>query len=196
MTAIPAQIYVEIDPEDIPVGPAGSNGSDGKDNYQLWLDDGHTGSLSDYLQWVREAEQSGVVSSIQFASISPVANTASTVYVSTGLSCQITTEVDEKVDIDVRGMCNHSTQQIVHFTLKRNGVELTPANHTGLACARIDISDGCRALDFQHQDLPGDGTHTYELFWKNTNSGTAYLGRRPADTIMMVPTTMKLTAHK
>lgn len=48
MTHIPGTLYIEIDPDDIPPGPTG------KSNYELWLEDGHTGTLADFLQWLRD----------------------------------------------------------------------------------------------------------------------------------------------
>lgn len=191
MTMIPAAIFVEIPEESLPAGPQGLSA------YQIWLNNGHQGTETDFLSWLRNGQiASGCVRKIVSSSLAPGANTASASYITTGLSCQIDVQAGEKVLVDVRGMCNHTGQQIVHFTLKRGAVELTPANHTGLACARIDIADGCRALGFQHHDTPPEpGTYTYELFWRNTNAGSAYLGRRPSDTIMMVPTTMTLKAY-
>lgn len=190
MTTIPAAIFVEIPEESFPAGPQGLSA------YQIWLHNGHQGTEADFLDWLRNGQiATGCVRGVNTSSIAPGANTASASYATTGLACSIDTLPGETVLIDVRGMCNHTGQQIVHFTLKRDGVELTPVNHTGLACVRIDIADGCRAIDFQYHDKTEAGTHTYELFWRNTNAGTAYLGRRPSDTAMMVPTTMTLMAY-
>lgn len=187
---IQSTIYVDIPDESLPAGPQGLSA------YQIWLNNGHQGTETDFLSWLRNGQiASGCVRKIVSASLAPGANTASASYITTGLSCQIDVQAGENVMIDVRGMCNHTSQQIVHFALKRNETELIPVNHTGLACVRIDIADGCRALDFQHHDQPVAGTHVYELLWRNTNSGVAYLGRRPSDAIMMVPTTMTLKAY-
>lgn len=184
-----ANLVVEINSEDIPPGPAGKN------YYELWLEAGNTGTLSEFLEWSRSGLQStsGIVKKIEFCSMPPGANTASLTYVSTGLTCSISANAGEQVLIDVSGMVNHTAQNIIHFTLKRNGVDLTPAGYTGLACVRIDMADGVRALSMKYKDSPPAGPTTYELFWRCHNAGTAYLGRRPVDLAMMVPTTMSLT---
>lgn len=148
---IPANLYIEINSADLPAGPMGKN------PYELWLDAGNTGTLQDFLEWYRNGQSISGNAKIKHASIQPGANTASITYVSTGLSCQIDVEQNEKILIDVRGMVNHTAQNIVHFTLKRNGVDITPMNNTGLSCARIDIADGVRALNFMHRDAPPIG---------------------------------------
>jgi hypothetical protein len=186
---VAANVFVEIPEELIPPGPVGLSA------YQVWLANGHQGTEADFLDWLRNGQVSACIRKIVSANLAPGVNTSSLSYVPTGLSCQIDVLAGETVLIDVRGMCNHTAQQIVHFTLRRGQADLTPANHTGLACARIDIADGCRALDFQHHDQPGAGTHTYELLWRNTNAGNAWLGKRVSDQIMMVPTTMTLKAY-
>jgi hypothetical protein len=184
------QVFIEIDDADIPPGPQGDSA------YQVWLANGNAGTEADFLTSLQGGGGGGAVSHIASASLAPGANTASVSYVTTGLSCSTVAAAGESILIDVRGMVNHTGQNIVHFTLKRNGVDLTPANCSGLACSRIDIADGVRSVNFQHQDTSPSGTVTYELFWRCHNLGTAYLGRRPSDTAMMVPTTMSLTVFK
>lgn len=194
---IPAQVFVHINPQDIPSGPIG------KSAYQSWLDTGHSGTEADFVDWLRNGQiAAGCVRKIANATIAPGANTASDTYVSTGLSCTIDVQEGETVKIDVRGMVNHTTQKIIHFTLFRtigeNTVDLTPAGHSGLSASRIDISDGVRAVDLQHFDTPPLGDVTYTLYWRNhyADSSVAYLGRRKTDTAMMVPTTMSLNVFR
>ena len=186
---IPGQIVVEIDPADIPPGPQGASG---KSAYQSWLDVGNTGTEADFVQWLRNGQVASGTT-IKQSSIAPGANTASTTYVATGLSCTIGVPSGKKVRVEIDGMVNHTKQNIVHFTLMRDATDLTPANHSGLSCSRIDIADGVRAVNIDHLDTPPTGPATYELWWKCHNAGTAYLGRRPSDAAMMVPTTMTLT---
>ena len=186
---IPAQLVVEILPTDIPPGPAGTTG---KSAYQSWLDTGNSGTEVNFIDWLRNG-QAASGTTIKQSSLSPGANTDSTIYVATGLSCTIDVPAGKNVRVEVIGMVNHTTQNIMHFTLKRDATDLTPANHTGLACARIDIADGVRAVNIDHLDTPPTGPATYELWWKCHNAGTAYLGRRQSDAAMMVPTTMTLT---
>lgn len=187
---IPGQIYIEIDPMQIPAGPRGAS------VYETWLASGHTGTEADFLEWMRASvvASPGVVKAVNHASAHPEASTAaSSTYVATGLKCSVNAQAGDKVLVDVRGMVNHTGQNIVHFTLRRNGIDLTPDGCTGLACARIDIADGVRSVNFQHQDtVPQSGVMEYELFWRCHNAGTAYLGRRPIDASMLVPTTMTL----
>lgn len=190
MSSIPAGLLIEIDPALIPPGPRGAS------VYETWLAAGNTGSEADFLEWMRAnvAASPSVVKAVSHSSIAPGVNTAvSSTYVATGLKCSVGAQAGDKVLIDVRGMVNHTSQNIVHFTLRRNGWDLTPEGCTGLACARIDIADGVRAINFQHQDtVPESGVVEYELFWRCHNAGTAYLGRRPIDAAMMVPATMTL----
>lgn len=185
---IPMQAFLRVPLEALPAGPQG------KSAYQTWLDSGHTGSEAQFLDWLRNGQivAGGVV--MKQAKLSPGANTANTAYVCTGLQCQIDVPPGKKVRAQVAGMVNHTGQNIVHFTLKRDGVDLAASGDTGLACARIDIADGVRPVLIDHIDTPPvPGVLTYELWWRCHNAGTAYLGRRPADAAMMVPTVLTLT---
>lgn len=184
-------VFIEIDPEQLPVGP------EGKSAYQVWLDNGNTGTETDFLDWLRNGQvSSGCVSAIKYASLGPTASTSSTTYVATGLQCQATAGQGDCILVDVRGMVNHTSQNIIHFTLRRNGTDITPSGNTGISTSRIDIADGVRAVSFQFNDTPPVGVATYELLWKCHNQGVAYLGRRKDDTAMMVNTSMSLTVYK
>lgn len=188
--AIPANVFIRIDEADLPPGPTGASA------YDAWLSEGHTGTVADFLDWLRDGAPSIVAGGVVMghASLAPGASTGSfSAYVATGLSCAIEVPAGKRVRIECHASVNHTQQNFVHFTLKRNGVDLTPASHTGLAAVRIDIADGVRDMKIDHFDTPGEGTATYELWWRCHNAGTAYLGRRPIDTAFMVPTTMTLT---
>lgn len=188
MTSITCPVVVEVPDELLPPGPPG------KSAYQTWLDNGHSGSEAAFLDWLRNGQVvSGGVVSKQF-SLAPGASCGVwSAYQASGLSGSIDVPAGKKVRVQVSGMVNHTSQNIVHFTIKRGATDLTPANCTGLACARIDIADGVRSVGIDYIDAPAAGVQVYELFWRCHNAGTAYLGRRPIDTAMMVPTTMTLT---
>ena len=184
---IPANVYLEIDPTLVPPGPAG------KSAYQCWSENGHTGTESQFLDWLRDGTPAAGATVCKQATIAPGATTGSLTYVTTGLACNIDVPAGKKVRVEVTGAVNHSGQNFVHFTVKRGTTELHSSPLTGLACSRIDIADGVRALHIDHLDAPSPGTVTYELFWRCHNAATAYLGRRPADTAFMIPTTLTLT---
>lgn len=186
---IPATIFVEINPEDIPPGPQGASA------YQSWLAVGHQGTEADFLAWLQQTSTPSIVpAAVSVASIPPGTNTASTEYVSTGLKKTVEAFAGQRVLIDVRGVVSHTAQNIVHFTVRRNGVDLAGGSLTGLAVVRVDVTDCVRSLSLLHEDtVPQAGPVTYELFWRCHNLGAAWLGRRAADAAMMVPTVLALT---
>lgn len=193
---LPASVLIRFNPADLPAGAPGRSVMD------EWLVDNPGGTRAQFLEWMRAeccppaVAEGGI--RIAHSSLGPSASTTSITYTPTGLECTINVEESEKVLIDVRGMVNHNDQKIIHFTLDRNAAVLHAAPLTGLAVARIDIADGVRAVNLQHEDQPGPGTFTYRLLWRNHGApaGVAQLGRRAGDAAMMVPTTMTLMVRQ
>lgn len=190
--SIEAKVFVEIDPDDIPPGP------EGKSAYEVWLEDGHSGTESDFLEWLQTGYQSpsaGVHMVTQ--TLSPGAETTSPTFVALGLSASIEVPAGKKVSIDFRALVSHTQQRMVHFTLRR-GVsgELHDSPNTGLGCIRVDFPDSFANLALQHVDNPGTGTHTYSVLWRQHHNdsppGKAILGKRAVDTAIMVPATLTL----
>jgi len=188
---IPGQVVIRIAENSIPQGPQGASA------YQVWLSNGHTGTEADFLNWLRSGQVTAGSVKVAHSSLPaiPTIFTGSQNYAPTGLSCSINVTAGERVLVDVRGIASHSDQSIVHFTLRRNGVDLTPANHSGLAAIRTESADNARTLCFQFDDAPPAGNVTYELMWKCHSAPYASIGKRFSDAAMAVPTTMTLMAH-
>lgn len=181
-----------VDPNDLPLGPPGPSA------YEVWLANGHAGTEADFLDWLRNgAVSESFVRDIKFASIAPGAFTDATVFAATGLECTVNVQAGERVLVKVSGGVSHTAQNMVHFTLVRNGLNLAGAGLSGLDCARIDAADSLRELGFEHDDAPPVvGPVTYALHWRSHNSPRAYLGRRSSDEAWMIPTTMSLIVYK
>jgi len=186
---IPANIFIEINPEDVPPGPSG------KSAYQTWLDNGHTGTEVDFLEWLRNGQSCGGAA-IKHSSVPGVISTDQISYAASGLSCTVSVVSGQKILIDVRGVVSRTPDGIVHFTIRRNGVDLHSSPQTGLSVIRADNADAARTLSFIHQDTATvTGNVTYELFWKCHNQANAYLGKRSVDSAWIIPTTMTVTVH-
>lgn len=190
---VPVEMRLLVDPNDLPPGPAG------KSAYEVWLQNGHVGSEEDFLTWLRDGPVSdSFVRDIRFAILAPgVFTDVTTGWAPTGLECTVNVQAGERVMVDVAGGVSHTAQNMVHFTLMRNEVNLAAPGLSGLACVRIDAADTLRTLSLKHGDAPPTpGPVTYALHWRNHNISRAYLGRRFGDEAWMIPTTMSLTVYK
>lgn len=173
-------------------------GEPGKSNYDLWLEAGNTGTLQNFLDWLREGvgpPPAGDGSTVaKVVALSPGASTTSAAFVATGLQLTIDVPEGKKVLLDARALVAHNQQRMVHFTLRRASTQLHPSGSTGLGCVRVDYADSFGNMSFQHLDAPGAGEHTYELLWRQHHNdapqGTAILGKRAADSAIMVPATL------
>jgi hypothetical protein len=127
-------------------------------------------------------------------------NTTSTIFVDTGVEAAITPQsATSRVKVSVQGIVGRTIDGWVTFRLTRNGVDITPAGvngHSEAVLHGMDAEDNfASTLSFEFVDNPGSvSPQIYRLQWKVNGDpgGTAYLGRRHADTKIDAPTYMTL----
>lgn len=161
---VPVQsVTLEIDPANLPVGPQGPQGPSG-----------------------------GPIRSIKTARQNTQPSTASTAFVPTGLAIQVTPQAtDSKFSINASGIAGCTMETILHLALFRNGVNVTP-QHTGVCAVRIGGGLLVEPWAFEIEDEPATTSPvTYEVYFRVQSQGTAYLGRRGADSLVLVPSTIK-----
>lgn len=116
-------------------------------------------------------------------------STSSTSVTSTGVSVSVTTTAsNDKVLVTVQGVMSMTNTNITSFTLFRGATNLTPGGVNAFVEIRPESANSVVPFSFSFLDSPGSAaTFTYTLQWY-VNTGTAYLGRRSADTVLNMPT--------
>lgn len=161
---VPVQsVTLEVDPANLPTGPQGPEGPSG-----------------------------GPIRSIKTARQNTQPSTASTAFVPTGVTIEVEPQgVDSKFSVSASGVAGCTMETIVHLALFRNGVNVTP-QHTGVCAVRVGGSLPVEPWAFEIEDAPGTTSPvTYEVYMRVQSQGTAYLGRRGADSLVLVPSTIK-----
>lgn len=123
----------------------------------------------------------------------------STTYVDSGVSCVLANNLKDtgsKVRIRVYAVVSNSTTAACGFTLfswdGSTATDLTPSGVNGMYEIVCNSSALIWTVAFEFVHSPGSTTPlTYRLYYKS-NSGTNYLGRRGADTLIDCPTIMTI----
>lgn len=192
-SAIAAKVQILVDSADFPT-------ITGDSAYDTWKKQpgNEAGTETDFLNAIR-GPSGGLHEA--FGVAGPGASVSSPpVYAATGLSASITpTAPASRIRIEVDGYAsNTGSDNIIQFTLFRkigagSFVNLARSGETGFAAVRPINPDRVDSFTFAWRDEPNTALAvTYALYWM-THAGTARLGRRNSDTIMMLPTTMHLT---
>lgn len=123
----------------------------------------------------------------------PGASTSSVAYVGTGCKIAIIPQADAKVRVQASGQVSHaSPEYIVHFAFARDGVVLLPAGISGVSAVRCQSPDYAYPFHATLIDQPGVyAPLEYELVWR-VHSGTAHMGKRPADATINVQTLVEI----
>lgn len=120
-------------------------------------------------------------------------STASPTYVSAGHALEVPrTHPDSRFDIEVSVAAGGSTAGVdIHFEVRCDGASATPGGLGELMRLRIQGAGHMKGVSRRFEHAPeGDGPFTYELFFRRSTVGTAYLGRDGTAATVVAPSSI------